>query len=49
MSRLAFALLWLGTLALVTVACGRYGSVHRPERSFPAAESVPVTDPAVPR
>jgi hypothetical protein len=49
MNRLAFALLWLGALALVAVACGRYGSVRRPERAAAAAESVPVTDPAVPR
>ena len=47
MKRLACAAaLALAAVALFSVACGRYGSPHRPAR---AAQSVPVTDPSVPR
>jgi hypothetical protein len=49
MKKLAWAAaLALGAAALLAIACGRYGSPHRP-KPVPAAESVPVTDPSVPR
>ena len=49
MKRLAWvAALALAAVALLAVACGRYGSPHRPKPA-PAADSAPVTDPAVPR
>jgi hypothetical protein len=49
MKRLACAAaLAVGAVALLVVACGRYGSPHRPKPA-PAAASVPVTDPSVPR
>jgi len=51
MRRLAVAAAFaLATLAVLAVACGRYGAPKRVERSsHPAAESVPLTDPAVAR
>lgn len=42
------AALALAAVALLAVACGRYGSPQRPKPAR-AAESVPVTDPSVPR
>jgi hypothetical protein len=39
---------WLLLLALC-LACGRYGPPQRTQRPEPAAQTVPVTDPAVPR
>ncbi|HEY8153058.1 MAG TPA: hypothetical protein VII72_02910 [Myxococcota bacterium] len=48
MRRLAVsAALALSALALLAVACGRYGSPHRTSRSPAPAQAVPVTDPAV--
>jgi len=43
------AALALATLAVLAAACGRYGSPHRVERAAAAAQTVPVTDPAVTR
>jgi hypothetical protein len=49
MKRLACtAALALGAAALLAAACGRYGPPERPEPAR-AAQSVPVTDPSVPR
>jgi hypothetical protein len=49
MKNLAALALGLGTLALLALACGRYGSPRRPEPASAPAQDVPVTDPGVPR
>jgi hypothetical protein len=49
MKKPATLALALATLALLALACGRYGSPRRPEPAAPEAQAVPVTDPAVPR
>jgi hypothetical protein len=49
MKMLAGLALALGTLALLALACGRYGAPRRPEPASAPAAAVPVTDPAVPR
>jgi len=36
-------------LAVLAFACGRYGPPRRAEPPAPAAQTAPVTDPAVPR
>jgi len=46
MKRLAVAAA-LATLAVLAVACGRYGAPHRIEPASAPAEVVPLTDPAV--
>ncbi len=43
------AALALATLAGLALACGRYGPPQRIERPAERSQSVPLTDPAVPR
>jgi PBP1b-binding outer membrane lipoprotein LpoB len=47
MTRLAVAAAL--TLAVLAAGCGRYGAPHRVRPPAPAAETAPVTDPAVAR
>jgi len=47
MRRLVFATAL--AVAALAVACGRYGAPRRVEAAAPAAQTAPVTDPAVAR